>query len=38
MAVVFWKEVYRQYQSQMASTNSIVDPIAGSVNSGTIDF
>jgi hypothetical protein len=29
----FWKEVYRQYQLQTASTHSIVDPVVGCVNS-----
>jgi hypothetical protein len=38
MAVVFWKEVHRQYQLQMTSTNSIVDPVAKYVNSHTVDF
>jgi hypothetical protein len=36
IAVVFWKEGYRQYQLQMTSTNSIVDPVAKYVNSHTV--
>jgi hypothetical protein len=33
----FWKEVYRQYQLQMVSTHSIVDPDVGCVNSRTVE-
>ena len=32
MAVVFWKEVYRQYQGKWRAPSAIMDPAAWCVN------
>jgi hypothetical protein len=37
MAVVFWKEVCRQYQHKLRAPNSIVDPAVKYVNSRMVE-
>jgi hypothetical protein len=37
MVVVFWKEVYRQYQREWRAPSAIMDPVAGHVNSRILE-
>jgi hypothetical protein len=37
MAVVFWKEVYRQYQGKWRAPSAIMDPVARCVNSRIVE-
>ena len=37
MAVVFWKEVYRQYQGKWRAPSAIMDPVGRCVNSRIVE-